>query len=111
MYLSSPKQAVLDGRAIVRSLTLRSMLLLALASVLATGAVAQVATPGNSADVAGSNASRETATNSKTQSPAAVAVATSQPDERYRIGPGDILDIRIFNRPNLSRDAVRVEGN
>jgi polysaccharide export outer membrane protein len=32
-------------------------------------------------------------------------------DDRYRIGPGDVLDIRIFNRPNLSRDAVRVEGN
>jgi len=45
------------------------------------------------------------------QSPAAAAVASSQPDDRYRIGPGDVLDIRIFNRPNLSRDAVRVEGN
>jgi len=33
-----------------------------------------------------------------------------QTDERYRIGPGDVLDIRIFNRPQLSRDAVRVEG-
>jgi polysaccharide biosynthesis/export protein len=33
------------------------------------------------------------------------------PDDRYRIGPGDILDIRIYNRPQLSRDAVRVEGN
>ncbi len=32
-------------------------------------------------------------------------------DDRYRIGPGDVLDIRIMNRPNLSRDAVRVEGN
>ena len=32
-------------------------------------------------------------------------------DERYRIGPGDVLDIRILNRPNLSREAVRVEGN
>ena len=30
---------------------------------------------------------------------------------RYRIGAGDVLDIRIFNRPNLSRDAVRVEGD
>ena len=37
--------------------------------------------------------------------------ASTQEDERYRIGPGDVLDIRIFNRPNLSRDAVRVEGN
>ena len=34
----------------------------------------------------------------------------AQTDERYRIGPGDLLDIRIFNRPQLSRDAVRVEG-
>lgn len=32
-------------------------------------------------------------------------------DDRYRIGPGDILDIRVYNRPQLSRDAVRVEGN
>jgi len=37
--------------------------------------------------------------------------ASTQEDERYRIGPGDLLDIRIFNRPLLSRDAVRVEGN
>src|SRR6266513_2114108 len=32
-------------------------------------------------------------------------------DDRFRIGPADVLDIRIFNRPNLSRDSVRVEGN
>jgi polysaccharide export outer membrane protein len=32
-------------------------------------------------------------------------------DDRYRIGPSDILDIRILNRPHLSREAVRVEGN
>ena len=31
-------------------------------------------------------------------------------DERYRIGPGDVLDIRVFNRPQLSREAVRVDG-
>ena len=41
----------------------------------------------------------------------AAAVPTSNEGDRYRIGPGDILDIRILNRPNLSRDAVRVEGN
>ena len=39
-------------------------------------------------------------------------VCAQQPvDDRYRIGPGDVLDIRIYNRPQLSRDAVRVEGN
>ncbi len=32
-------------------------------------------------------------------------------DDRYRIGPSDVLDIRIYNRPQLSREAVRVEGN
>jgi len=37
--------------------------------------------------------------------------STSQTADRYRIGPGDVLDIRIFNRPQLSRDAVRVEGS
>lgn len=31
-------------------------------------------------------------------------------DNRYRIGPGDLLNIQIFNRPQLSRDAVRVDG-
>ncbi len=40
-----------------------------------------------------------------------ISVATTQEDERYRIGPGDVLDIRIFTRPHLSREAVRVEGN
>ena len=55
------------------------------------------------------------------QQPAATVTTTSsaatsirndaQSDDRYRIGPGDVLDIRILNRPNLSRDAVRVEGN
>jgi polysaccharide biosynthesis/export protein len=42
--------------------------------------------------------------------PAEIARASSA-DDRYRIGPGDLLDIRFLNRPNLSRDAVRVEGN
>jgi len=32
-------------------------------------------------------------------------------DDRYRIGPGDLLNIQIYNRPNLSRDNVRVESN
>jgi len=32
-------------------------------------------------------------------------------DDRYRIGVGDVLDIRIYNRPQLSREAIRVEGS
>ena len=34
-----------------------------------------------------------------------------QTSERYRIGIGDVLEIRVYNRPQLSREAVRVEGN
>ena len=31
-------------------------------------------------------------------------------EDRYRIGPGDVLDIRVFNKPQYSRDSVRVDG-
>ncbi len=41
---------------------------------------------------------------------AAHAQTTAQ-SQRYRIGAGDVLDIRILNRPQLSREAVRVEGD
>lgn len=30
-------------------------------------------------------------------------------DTRYRIGPGDVLEIRVLKAPELSRDAVRVD--
>ncbi|HEX6716592.1 MAG TPA: polysaccharide biosynthesis/export family protein [Pyrinomonadaceae bacterium] len=40
-----------------------------------------------------------------------VFIPQQSTDDRYRIGPGDVLDIRIYNRPQLSRDAVRVEGS
>ncbi|HYW73820.1 MAG TPA: polysaccharide biosynthesis/export family protein [Pyrinomonadaceae bacterium] len=39
------------------------------------------------------------------------AAPTPPTTERYRIGAGDVLEIRVYNRPQLSRDAVRVEGN
>lgn len=42
--------------------------------------------------------------------PQSAAPAAAAPDNRYRIGPGDVLDIRIYNRPQLSREAVRVDG-
>jgi polysaccharide export outer membrane protein len=47
-----------------------------------------------------------------TPAPAA-AIATPQApqrDDRYRIGANDVLDIRVFNKPILSRDNVRVDG-
>ena len=41
----------------------------------------------------------------------ATVYAQQPAEDRYRIGPGDVLDVRIYNRPQLSRDGVRVEGN
>ena len=51
--------------------------------------------------------------NDQTPVPAATAgrrLPAGESDERYRIGPGDLLDIRVFKRPELSRDAVRVDA-
>src|SRR3989440_1358395 len=41
----------------------------------------------------------------------AAAAVSAQSSERYRIGSGDVLEVRVYNRPQLSRDSVRVEGN
>jgi polysaccharide export outer membrane protein len=30
-------------------------------------------------------------------------------DERYRIGPGDVLDIKVFNKPQFNREGVKVD--
>jgi polysaccharide export outer membrane protein len=45
------------------------------------------------------------------QAAAPVAEAGDRAGEPYRIGPGDVLEVRVFNRPQLSREAVRVEGD
>jgi polysaccharide export outer membrane protein len=51
----------------------------------------------------------------KVTTPAQVASAPAAKvrlsDTRYRIGPGDMLDIRVFNRPQFSRDGVRVDSS
>jgi polysaccharide export outer membrane protein len=56
-------------------------------------------------------AQQTTASNAPPQPAQPTVTYASDGDNRYRIGPGDVLDIRILNRPNLSREAVRVEGN
>jgi polysaccharide export outer membrane protein len=45
------------------------------------------------------------------QTTPASTVAKMERDDRYRIGPGDVLDVRVFNKPILSRENVRVNGN
>jgi len=38
-------------------------------------------------------------------------VKNSNANEGYRIGPGDVLEIRVYKLPELSREALRVEEN
>lgn len=42
--------------------------------------------------------------------PQAETIKEISADDRYRIGPGDVLEIRVFNRPQLSLDAARVDA-
>ena len=46
-------------------------------------------------------------TTATTSTPAAVARSGS--DQRYRIGPGDVLDVRVFNKPQFTREGVKVD--
>ena len=41
----------------------------------------------------------------------ATPAAGATDDDRYRLGAGDIIDVRVYNRPNLTRENVRIEGN
>jgi polysaccharide export outer membrane protein len=54
---------------------------------------------------ASSNASPDASLNASATGDAARSTV-----ERYRIGVDDVLDIRVFNKPQLSRDNVRVDG-
>lgn len=90
------KKSLLWLRKMGRAATPRAWALAALLGILAQAAVAQQTTGTQKTPVAQAAAASKTST---------------QSDIRYRIGPGDVLEIRIYNRPQLSREAVRVEGN
>lgn len=75
-------------------------------------ASAQQATEKSSAPATSNDAKNVTAMTEKAPSPpVSSSVLAASADDRYRIGPGDLLDIRIMNRPNISRENVRVEGD
>ena len=47
--------------------------------------------------------------NNKGQPPTNAKDQPTPTDARYRIGPGDVLDVRVARAPELSREAVRVD--
>ena len=80
-----------------------------LAAKIAVTAVCFTASLSISAQQATETSAADTRIATNTRKPQVAAITNA--DDRYRIGPGDVLDIRILNRPNLSREAVRVEGS
>ena len=45
----------------------------------------------------------------KTRTPAVTTKPPAVASDRYRIGPGDVLEVRLYKLPDLSREALRVE--
>ena len=79
-----------------RATVLRVCVLVTLLIGLHRVDVAQQPTPNNDASSVTANVSVTAPSSVKSE------------DKHYRIGPGDVLDIRVFNKPQFSRDAVRV---
>lgn len=48
-------------------------------------------------------------TTAASSAPARSSVDHSASDSRYRIGPGDVLDVKVFNKPQFTRDGVKVD--
>jgi polysaccharide export outer membrane protein len=82
-----------------------NLLIVLFATWLATLQLAQAQQPAQTANEKVANVG------ARVQSTVSSPAMALENDARYRIGPGDVLDIRVFNRTNLSREAVRVEGN
>ena len=53
--------------------------------------------------------SNETASKKESSDLATTKRPSGSADTRYRIGPGDVLDVRVARAPELSREAVRVD--
>jgi polysaccharide export outer membrane protein len=82
--------------------------LMAMMITLAASAVAQQ----RQALVRPKSATASAPTTVKTSTPRAVKTSTPRTtlgSERYRIGPGDVLEVRLYKLPELSREALRVE--
>jgi polysaccharide export outer membrane protein len=55
------------------------------------------------------NGRSQEATRPTTSDPAISSATRTQDRSDYLIGPGDVLDIRVFGKPQLTREAVRVD--
>jgi polysaccharide biosynthesis/export protein len=54
-------------------------------------------------------AQQETTTASAHNNPKSSSNHLTDDDNHYRIGPGDVLDVKVFNQPNFTREGVKVD--
>ena len=91
----------------LRSLKIRASMRISCIAILAAlvaSAYSQSVTRPRSVQVNGAPP-----TSSPTSSPTSPAGQSDYGDGRYRIGPGDVLDIKVFNKPQFSREGVKVD--
>ncbi|MGB9179019.1 MAG: polysaccharide biosynthesis/export family protein, partial [Pyrinomonadaceae bacterium] len=110
----------MNKRSFTKTLA-RAALLLTTSGVLLTtvwaqqGALVSTPTPKPTSAQAAPNASPTPSDQTTAKGTAngdagnAPKTTSSSSDNRYRIGPGDVLDIRVIRAPELSREAVRVD--
>lgn len=104
-----------------KTLTRAALLLMTSCLLLGTiwaqqGVLVSTPTPKPSPAQAAPNASpspSDPTTAKETKNPAvsnnSSTAASSSRDSRYRIGPGDLLEIKVIRAPELSKDSVRVD--
>jgi polysaccharide export outer membrane protein len=63
-----------------------------------------------SAQQPGTTAASQPAQASVTPASDGARTAEKDAESRYRIGPGDLIDVRVFGKPQFSRDSVRVDS-
>lgn len=97
--MSKEKMSFADSY--LRLASVESLLRLCLGVALMASTASMIVAQQASAKSVSAQAVQATPESSSTAKPA---------EERYRIGPGDVLDIRVFNKPQFSRDGVRVDG-
>ena len=102
-------RCLLRGRIRHRQASCRIAGLGVLLALLLSPVYAQQPTAATEQPYASQAATTGVSTPSTSPAPKVSASPVASDEEQYRIGPGDILDIRIFNKPQFNREGVRVD--
>src|SRR6185295_3778172 len=98
--------SLMPGKSRLRQAASRIAASAILTTLLLSPAIAQQTSPTTPAR----DDSQLATTGASTSASSAKASASNgASDERYRIGPGDILDIKVFGKPQFNREGVRVD--